>query len=116
MIASLLSVIAWVAGLLLALAVVLMAMNKQSGLKILQHRPDMLAQAMLVRYVALAVLALFGAWFGAPRLLFAMLLTLALVGFGDAFVYRRAGHPHWLHLAVGGAAAVGALLALFAIE
>ncbi|RJE85286.1 hypothetical protein [Paracoccus onubensis] len=107
-------------GWLLALAMigvtVLLALNKQSGLKLIQHRIDMLPQAMLVRYAGLTVLAVVASWFGAPRVLFGLLIAIAVISLGDTYIYRRAGHPFWLHLAIGGAAAFGAFLSLFAMN
>lgn len=116
MISSLLSIIGWVVSLLLVAVTVLLALNKTSGLKMVQHRQELLPQAMLVRYAGLAVLALIASWIGAPRLLFAMLLAFTVIGLGDAYIYRRAGYPFWLHLVIGGAAGLGALLSLFSMN
>ncbi|MBO6775278.1 MAG: hypothetical protein JJ897_07190 [Marinibacterium sp.] len=113
---TVLPVIGWAVAIFMGLVTVLLAMNKTSGLKLIQHRVDMLPQALLVRYGGLTVLALIAAWLNAPRMLAAMLASFALIGFGDAFIYRRAGHPFWLHLAGAVLAAVGAILALFAIS
>lgn len=109
------TIIGWAAAAFMLLVTVLLALNKQSGLRLVQHRVDMLPQALLVRYASLSVLALLALWLNAPRILFAMLLSFAVIGLGDAFIYRRAGHPFWLHLFVGGAAAIGALFALLSI-
>ena len=108
---TLITIIGWVIALALGLVTILLAMNKKSGLTLIQHRVEMLPQALLVRYAGLAVPALIAAWLNAPRMLFAILLCFALISFGDAFIYRRAGHPFWLHLAGGVLAAIGALLA-----
>lgn len=116
MFASALQIIGWVAAALLVVVTLLLALNKQTGLKVIQHRADMLPQAMLVRYAGLSALAVLAVFFGAPRLLFSMLLALAVIGLGDAFIYRRAGHPFWLHLIVGAASLIGAFLALFSIS
>lgn len=112
---SLVTIISWALAIFMIVVTVLLAMNKQYGLKLIQHRPDMLAQALLVRYAGLAALALIAAWLNAPRMLFAMLLSYAVIGLGDAFIYRRAGHPFWIHLIIGGVSAIGAIFALFAI-
>ncbi len=112
---SLITIIGWAAAIFMGLVTLLLALNKRSGLSLIQHRVEMLPQALLVRYGGLTVLALIAAWLNAPRMLFAMLLSFALIGFGDAYIYRRAGHPFWLHLAGGVLAAIGAILALFAI-
>lgn len=111
----LLTLLTWAFVAFIATALGLLAFNKSRGLTLLQHRQDMLPQAMLVRYLGLGALALVAAIFNAPRLLFAMLLAFAVIGLGDAFIYRRAKHPFWLHLAIGGTAALGALIAFFSI-
>ena len=115
MFAALVAIIGWAVAVFMIAATVLLALNKQSGLTMLQHRSEMLPQAMFVRYAALAVLALTAAMIGAPRLLFAMLLIFAVIGLGDAYIYRRAGHPFLLHLVGGASAAFGAIIVLFAI-
>ncbi len=112
---GLISIFSWVVALFLVLVTVLLALNRQSGLKLVQHRADMLTQVLLVRYAGMSALAIIAAWLNAPRMLSVMLLSFAVIGLGDAFIYRRAGHPFWLHLASGVIAAVGALVALFAI-
>lgn len=108
--------IGWLVALGLIGITVMLALNKQSGLKLIQHRVDMLPQAMLVRYAGLTVLAIIAAWLGAPKVLFGVLTAIAIIGFGDAYIYRRAGHPFWFHLAIGGATAFGAFLSLFAMS
>ncbi len=112
---ALISLISWIAVGFLAVATVLLAMQKQTGLKMIQHKPEMLPQAMLVRYAGATLLAVVAAFFGAPKVLFGLLLMISLVGFGDAYIYRRAGHPHWMHLGIGGAALIGAIFSLFSI-
>ena len=116
MLSTLLTIVAWAAVAFVALASLLLARNSERGLTLLQHRVDMLPQAMLVRYGGLGVLALVAALFNAPRLLFAMLLAFAVIGLGDAWVYHRAGHAYWMHLAAGLLAGLGALLAVFSIS
>ena len=113
---TLLTIIGWAVAIGLIALTAMLAMNKQSGLKLLQHRTDMLPQVLLVRYGGMALLSVLAAWFNAPRILFAMLLAYAVIGLGDAFIYHRAGHPFRLHLAVGVLAGLGALIALFSIS
>lgn len=114
--AEFINIVGWILALGLIGITVMLALNKQSGLKLIQHRIELLPQAMLVRYVGLAVLALVASWIGAPRVLFGLLLAIAVISLGDTFIYRRAGHPFWLHLAIGGVAAFGAFLSLFAMS
>ncbi len=116
MLASLVTLVSWATALLLVVITVMLAMNKQSGLKMIQHRVEMLPQALLVRYAGLSVLALIASLLSAPTVAFSMLLAMAVIGFGDAYIYRRAGHPFWLHVAVGGLALFGALLSLIAMN
>ncbi len=110
---TLMTIIGWATALFLGLVTVLLLMRKESGLKLIQQRSEMLPQAMLVRYLAAALLALVAAMLGAPRVLFAMMLMIAVVGFGDAYIYRRQGHPFWMHVGLGIGATIGALIALF---
>lgn len=113
MLQGLVQVIGWVLAAGLVVVTLLLAFNRRSGLTILQHRTELLPQVMLVRYGGMALLALIAAWLQAPVFLFAVLLVFAVFGLGDAFIYRRAGFPFQLHLIVGGAALICALLALF---
>lgn len=116
MIASFVNLLSWLVAALLIVVTVMLAMNKQSGLKMIQHRPEMLPQALLIRYGALTLLALISSWVGAPTMSFAFLLAIAVISLGDAFIYRRRGYPFQIHLIIGGVAAVGALLSLFALN
>jgi len=75
----------------------------------------MMPQVLLIRYAGFTLLILLAAWFNAPRFLFTVLLTFALVGLGDAWIYRRAGHPFWLHLLIAALVGLGAVIALFTI-
>ena len=97
------------------LAVTLMlALGWQSGLRVIGHRIESLPQAMLVRYGALTLLAALSAWLNLTDFLFAVLIVLAVIGLGDALIYRRQRYPFWLHVTVAAIATFGALLALFA--
>lgn len=108
MLHTLVSLAGWLAAILMIAVVGLLAFNRQSGLTLLQHRAEMLPQAMLVRYLGLALLALIAGWLGASVVLLTVLLCFAVIGLGDAYIYRRAGHPFLLHLAAGAAALLGA--------
>lgn len=116
MLASFVNFLSWAVALLLIAITIMLAMNKQSGLKMIQHRPEMLPQALLIRYGALTLLALISSWIGLPTMTFAFLLAIAIISLGDTFIYRRAGHPFLIHLIIGGVAGLGALLSLFAIN
>lgn len=115
MLDSIVTIFGWAAAIFMIAVTALLAMNKQSGLKLIQHRTEMLPQALLVRYVGMTTLALLAAWLNAPTVLFTILLSFAVIGLGDAYIYRRAGHPFWLHLFAGAVAAVAAVITLFAI-
>lgn len=112
MLLGLVQTLTWIAAGLLAIVVVLLAMNRQAGLKMIGHRVEMLPQAMLVRYGGMALLAAIAAFLGLPSLLAATLFVFAVIGLGDTFIYRRAGLPFLRHLFVGGVALLLALLAL----
>lgn len=114
MLHGLVQIIGWCVAIGLGIVTLLLATNRQSGLRMIGHRVEMLPQAMLVRYGGMTLLAVIAAWLGLPTILFAILLAFAVIGFGDAYIYRRVGHPFRLHLIAGGAATVGALLALIA--
>ncbi|MEM9127844.1 MAG: hypothetical protein AAGB28_18790 [Pseudomonadota bacterium] len=115
MFATLTTLFGWAAAIGLIYVTFLLARNSDAGLKYIQHRADMLPQAMLVRYGGMSLLAVLAVWFNAPRMLFAILLSFAVIGLGDAFIYRRAGHPFWMHLAVGIVTGLGAVIALISI-
>ena len=114
--ASFVNLLSWAVALVLVAVTALLAMNKQSGLRMIQHRPEILPQALLVRYGALTLLALISSWVGWPSMTFAFLLAIAVISLGDTFIYRRAGHPFMIHMIIGGVAAIGALLSLFAMN
>lgn len=103
-----------IAAAALAVVTVLLATNRQSGLRLIGHSVEMLPQAMLVRYGGLTLMALVGVWLNLPGFLLAVMIVCAVIGFGDAFVYRREAYAFRLHLIAGGLATVGALLARFA--
>ena len=113
MLQTIATLLSWAVALYLIAVTALLAFRKQTGLTLIQHRTDMLPQVLLVRYAGLGLLARLAAWLNAPRLLFGMLLAFSVISLGDAFVYRRANHPFWLHLGAGVVAGVGAVLALF---
>ncbi|MDB6176117.1 hypothetical protein PAF17_01180 [Paracoccus sp. Z330] len=114
MLHDLVQIVGWLVAICLGVVTLLLAFNRQTGLRLIQHRVEMLPQAMLVRYGALTLLAVIGSWLGTPVFLFAVLIAFSAIGFGDAFIYRRADLPFRLHLVVGGVALFGALLALIA--
>jgi len=43
------------------------------------------------------------------------LLAFTLIGSGGAFIYRRVGHPFFMHVGLSGLAVVGEIIALFSI-
>ncbi len=103
-----------IAALALAVVTVLLATNRQSGLRLIGHSTEMLPQAMLVRYGGMALMALIGVWLNLPGFLLAVMIVCAVIAYGDAFVYRREVYAFRLHLIVAGLASAGALLAYFA--
>lgn len=113
MLLELLRIALWIIAAGLVVIVVLMLMNSRSAMKYIGHQAEMLPQAMLVRYVGMALLAICAAWLGRPALLASTLLVFAVIGLGDAIVYRRTERLFKIHLVVGGGALILAALTQF---
>ena len=91
MVETLTTIIGWAVALGMIAVTVMLTRNKAGGLNTTSIEPNMMPQVLLVRYASFTLLILLAAWFNAPWLLFAVLLTFALVGLGDDWIYRRAG-------------------------
>lgn len=87
-----------------------------SGLAQTTHRLEQLPQVMTDRYIAFAGLALFATLYGDLKVIAALFAAFAFMGFADAFIYHRAGHPTAKHMAAGAAATLVVLVALFALR
>ena len=75
---------------------------------------EQLPQVMADRYVMMTALALAAAWFGHPGVIAVLFASFAYMGFHDAVIYARAGHPVTKHVAAGIAAGAVSGLAAFA--
>jgi hypothetical protein len=116
MLASLATWFGWSVAIFLVIVTFLLATNRASGLKLVQHQVEFLPQAMLVRYIGLSTLALIAVVLNAPRMFFAMMLSFAVISLGDLYIYRRAGQPFWMHAIAACISGVGAVLALFSFN
>lgn len=92
----------------LAMLAGVVARDPVRGLAQLTHRPAQLPLVLADRYVAFAGLALAALVWGDLRMLLALFLAFAFMGFADGRIYARAGHPHIKHTASGVASLVGA--------
>ena len=83
--------------------------------KIMHDTPE-LPRALLVRYIGTTLLALFVALTGNIAAITAMFAAYAVIGLGDAWVYKSVGKPFTIHLFGGGSAAFGTLIGLAALS
>ncbi|SDI13836.1 hypothetical protein [Lutimaribacter saemankumensis] len=93
---------------------VLFLRDPAAGLADTTHRAEQLPQVMADRYVMMTALALAAAWFGHPGVIAVLFASFAYMGFHDAAIYARAGHPVTKHVAAGIAAGAVSGLAAFA--
>ena len=66
---------------------------------------------MIDRYIAFTFLALAAAWHGDPLVIAVLFVAFAFMGFADAVIYARDGHPFIKHAGAGVAATVVAAVA-----
>jgi len=88
--------------------------DPKAGLADATHRPEQLPQVMTNRYLSMTVLAVAAALYGDPLVIAVLFATYAFMGFSDASIYSRAGHPAIKHVAAGLAAAIVVIVALLA--
>lgn len=93
---------------------VLFLRDPAAGLADTTHRAGQLPQVMADRYVMMTALALGAAWFGHPGVIAFLFATFAYMGFHDAAIYARAGHPVLKHVLAGVAAGAVSGVAAFA--
>ncbi|QYK39885.1 MAG: hypothetical protein KF887_10410 [Paracoccaceae bacterium] len=77
---------------------VLFALNPEKGMKAASHWPAQLPLVMSDRYIGTAFLLLGVLLWGDWWLLAWFLAVVGIAGFGDVFIYLRAGRPHGPHL------------------
>jgi len=88
--------------------------DPEAGLLDTTHRAEQLPQVMTDRYVAMTFLAIAAAIYGDPLVIVVLFISFSFMGFADALIYRRAGHPIVKHVAAGAAALIVVVVALFA--
>ena len=79
------------------------------------HRPEQLPLVMIDRYVAVAVIQIGLVLFGNLQMAAMFCVAGMIMGFGDGYIYARAGHPHIKHTLSGVLALVGLVLTLYFI-
>ncbi|MBC7155050.1 MAG: hypothetical protein H5U19_10680 [Rhodobacteraceae bacterium] len=111
-----LAVILSVGGILVTgLLAVLYVRDPVRGLAQTTHRPEFLPQVMADRYSAMCFLALGATVYGDLKVIAWLFTAFVLMGFADAWIYARAGHPYFKHLLSGVAAAVVVAVAVAAM-
>jgi len=80
------------------------------------HRAAQLPQVMTDRYIAFTGLALAATLYGDLKVIAALFAAFSFMGFADAWIYARAGHPAVKHIGAGVAAAVVVMVALLALN
>lgn len=76
------------------------------GLVQTTHRLEFLPMVMADRYIAMCFLAVGATIHGDLKVIAWLFAAFVLMGFADALIYARAGHPYMKHLLSGVAAAV----------
>jgi hypothetical protein len=76
------------------------------GMAQAQHRLERLPRVMTDRYVAFVALALGATLYGDLAVTAYLFAVFAFMGFADAVIYARSGHPNWKHIAAGVAATI----------
>ena len=101
--------------LLLGVFAWLFAVNPAAGFRQTTHRAEQLPYVMSDRYAALTLIALGLVFFGSLPMVAVFFIACAIMGFGDAWIYARAGHSHIKHTGAGIAATVALVITLIAI-
>jgi hypothetical protein len=76
------------------------------GMAQAQHRVERLPRVMTDRYIAFVALALGAALYGDLAVIAYLFAVFAFMGFADAVIYARSGHPNGKHIAAGVAATI----------
>ena len=85
--------------------------NTEAGLRQTTHRTEDLPKVLTDRYIAMAALALGATIYGDLNVIAFLFAAFAFMGFADALIYARGGHPISKHVTAGVAAAIVALVA-----
>jgi len=86
------------------------------GLRQTTHRAEFLPQVMTDRYIAMTLLAIAATLYRDLAVIAVLFTSFAFMGYADAYIYRRAGHPMAKHLASGIAATIVVIFALMALR
>ncbi|SLN33970.1 hypothetical protein PEL8287_01656 [Roseovarius litorisediminis] len=86
-----------------------------AGLAHTTHRAEHLPEVMTDRYIAFTILTIGATLYGDMKVIAALFATFAFMGFADAWIYARGGHPIAKHIGAGIAASVVTVVALLAI-
>jgi len=85
------------------------------GLVLTTHRAEFLPRVMADRYSAMCLLAVGATLHGDLKVIAWLFAAFALMGFWDAAIYARAGHPHFKHLLSGIASAAVVVVSVAAM-
>lgn len=85
--------------------------DTETGLRQTTHRAEDLPKVMTDRYIAMAALALGATLYGDLNVIAFLFAAFAFMGFADALIYARGGHPISKHVNAGTAAAIVAVVA-----
>lgn len=90
--------------------------DPERGMVMATHRAEFLPQVMADRYLAFFLMAMAATLYRDMAVIAFLFAMFAVMAFGDALIYARAGHRYALHLASGLGATVVALTALLALS
>lgn len=86
-----------------------------AGLAQTTHRHELLPRVMADRYIAFAALAFGATVYGDLKVIAALFGAFSFMGFADAYIYARGGHPIAKHVGAGVAAAIVVIVACLAL-
>lgn len=94
---------------------VLFLRDPARGLKQTTHRAEKLPQVMTDRYIAFTMLAVGATFYGDMAVIAVLFTSFAFMGFADAYIYAKSGHPFKKHIGAGIAASLVVIVALAAL-
>jgi len=94
---------------------VLFVRDPVAGMAQTTHRSESLPQVMTDRYIAFTALAAGATFYGDLRVIAFLFAVFAYMGFADAWIYVRQGHPAARHIGAGIAALLVAGVAALAL-
>ncbi|MEO1140052.1 MAG: hypothetical protein AAFW87_11415 [Pseudomonadota bacterium] len=102
--------------LVTAVLSVLFLRDPIGGLATTTHRAEKLPEVMTDRYIAFTFLAIGATLYQDLNVIAVLFGAFAFMGFADAYIYARGGHPYKKHLAAGVAASVVVVVACMAMS